>query len=118
MAEDLAAVPIIEHVAETVDGAVLGVAHTGAEEIRELLAEEIDAESIREYSVRLVSASRWEPTLGGVSVGIECIVCGKSVDSGGVSIDLGEDTYEVCCSSCATEIEAQYEELSGAAEGD
>ena len=89
VAEDLAAVPIIEHVAETVDGAVLGVAHTGAEEIRELLAEEIDAESIREYSVRLVSASRWEPTLGGVSVGIECIVCGKSVDSGGVSIDLG-----------------------------
>ncbi|PSP71936.1 AsnC family transcriptional regulator [Halobacteriales archaeon QS_3_64_16] len=110
VAEDL--VPVIEHVVETVDGAVQGLAHRGEEEIREPLAEEIDAESIREYSVRLVPASHWEPTLGEMSVGIECVVCGKSVDSGGVSIDLGEDSYEVCCFFCVTEIEAQYEQLS------
>jgi DNA-binding Lrp family transcriptional regulator len=118
VAEDLAAVPAIEHVVETIDGRVLGVAHAEESDVRELLAEEIDEGTIRDYSVRLVSASRWEPTLGEVPVGIECVVCGKSVEGDGVSVDLGEDTYEVCCSSCVTEIEAQYEQLSEAAEGD
>jgi DNA-binding Lrp family transcriptional regulator len=116
VAESLTEAPVVEHVIETVDGTVFGMARAEESEIRDLLAEEIDAESIREYSVRLVSASSWEPTLGEVSVGIECAVCGKSVDSGGVSVDLGEDTYEVCCSSCISEIEAQYEELNQAAE--
>lgn len=118
VADGFAEVPAVEHVIETIEGTVLGLVHARESEIRELLTDAIDEEVIREYSVRLVSGSRWEPTLGETPIGIECAVCGKSVDSGGVSIDLGEDTYEVRCSSCATEIEAQYEELSGAAEDD
>jgi DNA-binding Lrp family transcriptional regulator len=116
IAESLTEAAAVEHVVETVDGTVFGMAHAKESEIRDLFAEEIDDEFVEEYSVRLISASSWEPTLGEVPIGIECIVRGNSVDSGGVSIDLGEDSYEVCCSSCATEIEAQYEDLSQAAE--
>ena len=72
---------------------------------------------ITEYTVRLIAESIWEPNLGELPLGIECAVCGKSVDEGGVSVELGERTYEVYC-VCVGEIENQYDELTQAAESD
>ena len=117
VAETLAESAAVEHVIRTVEGTILCLAHAEANEIRDLLGKAIDGGSVRDYSVRSVAQSTWEPTLGELPVGIECVVCGKSVEDG-VSIELSEHTYEVCCSSCVTEIEAQYDELSEAAEGD
>ena len=117
VAETLTESAAVEHVIRTVKGTILCLAHAEANDIRDLLGEAIDGGSVRDYSVRSVAQSTWEPTLGELPVGIECVVCGKSVEDG-VSIELGEHTYEVCCSSCVTEIGAQYDELSEAAEGD
>lgn len=117
IAERLADVPAVEHVVRTVDSTVLCLAHADEGEIRDLLAEVLNGGEIKDYSVRLVSESIWEPNLNEIAVGIECAVCGRAVDDG-VSVELGERSYEVCCSSCASEIEAQYDELSQAAEGD
>lgn len=106
--------PAVEHVIQTLDASVLFVAHANEEDIRNLLSETLDGSQIRDYRVRLVSESAWRPQLGGESVSIECIVCGQSVD-GGETVELGERTHEVCCTSCASKIKTQYEELQQAA---
>lgn len=126
VARTLADASAVEHVVRTVDGGVLCVAHADETEIGDLLADVIDGDGdgggdrgdVRDYSVRLVAESTWKPKVGGISVAIECVVCGKSVEGDGVSVELGERTYEVCCSSCVAEIEAQYDELERAAESD
>lgn len=116
VAETLADESAVEHVVRTVDGEVLCLAHASENEITALLADATDGGGVREYSVQLVADSVWKPTLGEIPLDIECVVCGNSVDSDGVSVELGERTYDVCCSSCASEIETQYDDLREAAE--
>ena len=86
VAETLAESAAVEHVIRTVEGTILCLAHAEANEIRDLLGKAIDGGSVRDYSVRSVAQSTWEPTLGELPVGLECVVCGKSVEDG-VSID-------------------------------
>ena len=114
VANALADAPSVEHVIRTLDATVLFVAHTHEQEIRDLLSETLDSAQIRNYTVRLVSESTWKPQLGAKSVSLECIVCGKSVDDG-ETIEVGEQTHEVCCTSCASEITTRYDELQQAA---
>lgn len=118
VAETVESVPAVEHVVRTVDGSVLCPVHTDQEEVRDLLMDVLDGEDVREYSVRSVTDAVWTPAVGEISLEIECVVCGKSVDSGGVSVELGDRTYEVRCPSCVSEIEDQYDELERAAESD
>lgn len=115
VADALIDAPAIEYIIRTIDATVVFVAHTSEQGVRDLLSEALDGGRVRDYSVRLVSESDWKPRLDKGALSIECAVCGKSVDSGGVSIELGERTYDVCCSSCATDIEAQYDEHQAAA---
>lgn len=114
VANALADPPAVEHVIRTLDATVLFVAHGHEQEIRDLLSETLDSAQIRNYTVRLVSESTWRPRLSGESVSVECLVCGKSVD-GGETVELDERTHEVCCTSCASTIKTQYEELQQAA---
>ena len=113
--ESLTDASAVEHVIRTVDAAVVFVAHANERDVEELLSETLGDERVRDYRVRLVSETYWEPRLDEETLEIECVVCGKAVDGGDESVDLGERTYEVCCSSCASEIKDQYEELEQAA---
>ena len=114
VANALADAPAVEHVIRTLDATVLFVAHAREQEIRDLLSGTLDSADIRNYTVRLVSESIWMPQLGGESVSMECIVCGKSVDDG-ETVELDERTHEVCCTSCASTIKTRYDELQQAA---
>jgi DNA-binding Lrp family transcriptional regulator len=91
VAETLAERSTVEHVIRTADASVLCSAHTDEDGVRDLLADSIAAGRVRDYSVRLVAQSSWEPTLGEVPVGVECVICGKSVEDDGVSVESGED---------------------------
>ncbi|ADJ16431.1 winged helix-turn-helix transcriptional regulator [Halalkalicoccus jeotgali] len=114
VANTLADTPAVEHIIRTLDATVLFVAHGSEQDIRALLSETLDGAQIRSYTVRLVSESTWKPQLGAESVSMECTVCGKSVDDG-ETVELGEQTHEVCCTSCASKIKTQYDELKEAA---
>ncbi|WP_049996343.1 AsnC family transcriptional regulator [Halococcus sediminicola] len=113
--EDLTDAPAVEHVIRTVDAAVVFVAHANERDVEELLSETLGDERVREYRVRLVSDRTWEPRLDEETLAIECVVCGKSVEGSDESVALGDRTYEVCCSSCASEIKDQYDALQQAA---
>ena len=115
VADRLADVSAVEHVARTVDATVVFVAHANERDIEALLADALSGERVRDYTVKLVSESTWEPRLGEETLSIERTVCGESVEGDGDSVDLGDRTYEVCCSSCAAEITTQYDELQEAA---
>ncbi|EMA46012.1 Lrp/AsnC family transcriptional regulator [Halococcus saccharolyticus] len=110
VADTLTDVTAIEHVIQTVDATVVFIAHANERDISTLLSETLDGDQVRDYTVRLVSESTWEPRLDEEMLSIECVVCGKSVDDG-ETIDLGERTHEVCCTSCAGEIKEQYDSL-------
>jgi DNA-binding Lrp family transcriptional regulator len=113
--EDLTDAPAVEHVIRTVDAAVVFIAHANERDVEELLAEALGNERVRDYRVRLVGDHTWEPRLDEETLEIECVVCGKTVAGNDESVDLGERTYEVCCSSCASEIKDQYDALQQAA---
>lgn len=105
----------VEHVIRTVDTTVIFVAHANERDVQNLLSKILGGERVRDYSVRLVSESVWKPRLDEETLSIECVVCGKAIDGNDESVDVGDRTYEVCCSSCASEIKEQYDVLQQAA---
>ncbi|WP_435079081.1 winged helix-turn-helix transcriptional regulator [Halococcus sp. AFM35] len=113
--DSLTDAPAVEHVIRTVDAAVVFVAHANERDVGALLSETLGDERVRDYRVRLVGETKWEPRLDEEHLAIECVVCGKAVEGGDESVDLGDRTYEVCCSSCASEIKDQYDALQQAA---
>lgn len=113
--EELTDIAAVEHIIQTIDATVIFVAHANEQDIQDLLSEALGNEQVRDYSVRLVSESIWKPRLDEETLAIECIVCGKAIDGDNESVDLGEDTYEVCCTSCASEIRDQFNALEEAA---
>ena len=113
--KELTDIAAVEHVIQTVDATVIFVAHANEQDIQDLLSEALGGEQVRDYSVRLVSESIWEPRLDEENLAIECVVCGNAIDGDNESVDLGDDTYEVCCTSCASEIRDQFDALQEAA---
>lgn len=73
--------------------------------------EEIAAETIREVSVTLLSASDWSPDPAGTEFALTCTECGNTVDSEGTATRIDGTLYQFCCASCEARFEAQHERL-------
>ncbi|WP_132058617.1 AsnC family transcriptional regulator [Halorussus amylolyticus] len=105
----------VEHVFVTADGHVVFHARVRDGAVEPLLAESFDADAIREYDVKLLADSSWNPEPEGVEFALECDECGNTVTSEGESSRIDGDLYQFCCSSCQARFEDRYEEMKEAA---
>ncbi|WP_114579477.1 TRASH domain-containing protein [Saliphagus sp. LR7] len=107
----------IEHVFLTADSTVLAKAVRSPSETHSLLTDVLTDDEVEEYRVSSVLESLWNPQLGTDNLEIECAICGKSISGEGETVEVdSEETYHVCCSSCAEKIVEQYESLKQAAD--
>lgn len=105
----------VEQVFETVDARVFFNAYLTDRGLQRLLTETLDEHRIIEYDVRIMSDSAWTPQVSTENLAAECVVCGRPVTDEGISVQLDDRSYQLCCSSCASQLADQYEELSQAA---
>jgi Lrp/AsnC family leucine-responsive transcriptional regulator len=106
----------VEHVFRTADSRIIFHAHVDQTDVEQFLWNHVNASNINDYIVRTVTTSAWSPQLGTEALSIECTVCGNRVSDEGVSIDIGDGSYRVCCSSCAEKLQKEYESIQQAAD--
>lgn len=105
----------VEHVFRTADSRIVFQAHIDQTDVEQFLWNHVDASKVSDYTVRTVIALSWSPQLGMEALSIECTVCGNRISDEGVSIDIGDGSYRVCCSSCAEKLSDEYESIQQAA---
>lgn len=113
--EDVESVEGVEHVFVTADGHVVFHARLQDGSVEPLLGESLDADAVREYEVRLLADSSWNPEPQGVDFALECDECGNTVTSEGETTRIDGERYQFCCSSCQARFEEKYEEMKEAA---
>lgn len=102
----------IEHVFLTADDLVVCTALTTQAEIGSLLAEAISFELVRDYEVKLLAESAWEPGVGHAELALDCVECGNTVTPEGEQERLDGQLYHFCCGSCRESFLDQYEQFS------
>lgn len=110
VADALADLERVEHQYETADGRVVVHATLGPGGVDDLLAE-VDADTLREIDVSLLSNASWTPRIGEASLAIDCDECGNAVTSEGESAVIDGTRYHFCCGSCLANFEDRFERL-------
>jgi DNA-binding Lrp family transcriptional regulator len=108
---DAEAAPAIEHVFTTADARIVFDARPDGRDVRDLLAEAIDLDAVREYEVRPLSSTSWTPQVGDAAFAPECVECANTVDEEGTTARLDGDRYHFCCPSCEAQFTERYEAL-------
>ena len=108
---DVEAAPAVEHVFTTADARIVFDATLDGRGVRELLAEAIDLNAVREYEVRPLSSTSWTPQVGDAAFAPECAECDNTVDEEGTTARLDGDPYHFCCPSCEAQFTERYEAL-------
>ena len=101
----------VEHVFTTAGGGVV-VTGTFQDDVDAHFADEVPMDAVREYEVRLLTGSSWQPSLGDAKLGLPCAECENTVTSEGVTATLDGEQYAFCCSSCKGRFEDRYERLA------
>jgi len=107
----LSTVDAIEHVFATADERVVFTATAPEANVKALLADAVDFETIQQYEVDLLADTSWSPALGEAELAPSCAECGNTVTSEGESVRLDGTRYQFCCSSCKSQFVDQYEQL-------
>ena len=101
----------VEHVFTTAGGGIV-LTGTFPDDVDAHLAGGVPMDAVREYEVRLLTATAWHPSLGEATLGLPCAECENTVTSEGVTATLGGETYAFCCSSCKDRFEERYERMA------
>ncbi len=109
VADALADLEGIEHVFQTVDGRFVIHASAPAEGVGGWLRTELDLETVKELSVRLLESYSWQPEIDEAAFSLECVVCGNEVGSDGVTAEFDGEVKAFCCPSCLGRYEDRYE---------
>lgn len=105
----------VEHVFTTADARIVFHALVPGGDVRGLLANSVDFDSIRSLDVSLLSDVEWIPRLDGTAFAIECAECGNTVTAEGQSARIDGSLYHFCCPSCTAQFEDRYAELESGA---
>lgn len=108
----------VEHIFTTAGNDILFSAHLEPSSVRETVLELVDSNHIRDYDVRLLSETEWEPNIGGTEFALTCAECGNTVTDEGVVTRLDETVYHFCCPSCEARFTDTYEDIRQAAHSD
>ena len=109
--EALAGVAGVEHVFETADGRLVVVGTLPDAAVREHLAPAFETGAVEDVDVSPIVGADRHPGLGEATLGLDCVECGNTVTSEGVTATVGGETHEFCCESCETRFRRRYEEL-------
>lgn len=109
--ESLAEVDSIESVLQSVDTRVTVYAYMNDRELDRLFSEVLDARRLEGYEVRKISTSIWNPKVDRGDLAIECVECGRAIHDEGVTVEVGEERYYLCCTSCESLFRERYREL-------
>lgn len=110
--EAVSALDAVEHTFETAEGEVVLQAVVPDGDVRGLLAEAVDLDAVRELSVRLLADSEWSPTVGDVSLALDCVECENTVTGEGESARFDGKLYHFCCENCLATFEERHARLS------
>ncbi len=109
--EAIAELDRVEHVYETGAGEVVFEVLLTDPSIRELLDDVVALDRIRNIELRPLASREWNPTVGNVTLALDCVECGNSVDDEGTTARVGGDLYHFCCGSCEANFREQFEQL-------
>lgn len=110
--EQLADQNVVEHVYATADGAVVAHATVPEDDVRNVLADGVDMDRVREFDVRLLTEQRWTPEVSGTAFALECDECDEPVTSQGESLRVDGELYAFCCPSCREAFETEQEAIA------
>jgi Lrp/AsnC family leucine-responsive transcriptional regulator len=109
--ESLAERPAVEHVFTTANARL--VVHANVPEaVRSWLLSRVDMDAVRDYAVEPLESVDWRVTVGEADFAIDCVECGNTVTSEGVTTRVGDELKQFCCPSCEERFREQYEELA------
>lgn len=108
IADSLRDLERIEHQYVTADSHVVVHATLGPDGIDSLLST-VDADSLREVDVSLLSDAAWTPRIGEAQLAVDCDECGNAVTSEGESAVIDGTQYHFCCGSCLANFEERFE---------
>lgn len=116
--ESLTGVDSVECIFQTFEPRIVVHAFVDDQELAALFDDVVDEQKLRNYEVQKVANSIWNPQIDEADLATECVQCGKPIEGDGVSIEIEERTYYLCCSSCEALFREEYEKLRTAADGD
>lgn len=102
----------VEHIFVTAEGDIWFYARIGTHGVHRWMKNLLNGNSIEDYTVTLVEDAVWTPAVDGMEFAIDCVECGKSIDSEGETAQIGGEIYHFCCSSCLTRFEDRYQRLA------
>lgn len=109
--ESLAGVDSVENVFRSVDTRVTVYGYMNDRELDRLFSEVLDSRRLEGYEVRKISTSIWNPRVDRGDLAIECVECGRAIHDEGVTVEIEEKRYYLCCTSCESLFRERYREL-------
>ncbi|PSP88152.1 ArsR family transcriptional regulator [Halobacteriales archaeon QS_4_69_34] len=101
----------VEHVFTTAENDLLCHARVLGGNVPQWLSGTLDATSVDDYEVTLLTDAEWTPSVDGTGFTLNCAECGNTVTSEGVTTRIGGDLQQFCCPSCEDRFEDRYERL-------
>jgi Lrp/AsnC family leucine-responsive transcriptional regulator len=102
----------VEHVFVTAEGKVWFHGRAEGANVRRWVEGLLDDVPTTEYTVTLVDAAEWTPSLDGTEFAVTCVECGNTVGNEGESARIDDTVYHFCCPSCRSRFEEQYRRLA------
>jgi len=106
----------VEHVFTTAAADLVVFARVPDNDVADWLADTLEAGTVDDFEVTLLSRADWSPDLGGTAFALSCAECGNTVDSEGSAARIGGQLYQFCCPSCEARFQEKYESLQQGAD--
>ncbi|MES3516859.1 MAG: AsnC family transcriptional regulator [Natronomonas sp.] len=116
--EALSAVDGVERVFVTADSRLFVIAAVPGEALDGHFGSVFDTEAVESIDVTPLAGSDRYPSFGDARLGLECVECGNTVTSEGVTATIGGDDRAFCCESCEARFRERYERLEAGADGE
>lgn len=107
--ESVTALDGIEHVFKTHDATVIAHGNAPDTDFSNWLYEGVEMEYVSQFEIKLVDQSEWSIEIDEAEFALTCPICGNTIDSEGVTAEIGGETKAFCCPSCKSDYEEQYE---------
>jgi len=101
----------VEHVFTTAERDIVCNVTVPEGDVPAWVAETLDEDAVRDYSVTLLTGAEWTPSVDGADFALDCAECGNTVTNEGVASRIGGELKQFCCPSCQSRFEDRYERL-------
>lgn len=102
----------VEHIFVTAEGEIRFYARVETENIHEWMIDLFDNVTVQSYSVDLVDNTIWTQNIDRTKLALDCVECGKVINSEGETAQIDDKFYYFCCPSCLTRFKDRYQRLA------